>query len=150
MAINNISSLHVLYKHPNSEIGAERKRVGYKDINDMHKAKRLVGLLNRTEQRARYSTHTKGPETVPTLPDGTLSTFRSRAFQIETPALLPRGHFTSLPASQKWFKKSADVAQSTFLDVDYLSQYGTAIVPLEITSDGHFAQIEQPLQFFIE
>jgi hypothetical protein len=37
------------------------------------------------------------------------------------------------------------------LNTAYLKKWGSAVVPLEITNeDGKFAQIHQPLQFFLE
>ncbi|GAB7350856.1 hypothetical protein MBLNU459_g1384t1 [Dothideomycetes sp. NU459] len=36
------------------------------------------------------------------------------------------------------------------LNQSYLSTYGDTLVPLEVTSDGKFAQVQQPLSFFLE
>lgn len=81
---------------------------------------------------------------VPVLQDATLPTFRSAAFTPAQPQLLPRGHFASLPAVNKWFHPDSTLNQA------YLVQYSDAYVPLEITtSDGEFVRVTQPLSFFL-
>lgn len=119
--------------------------------HNMFGVRRTASLWKTTNNTIKYSTTAKTPKTVPTLPDSTLATFRSRAFQPETPALLTRGQFTSLPAAQKWFSRSAEHPhETTSLNTAYLSNFGNAIVPLEITDNGQFTQTDQPLQFFLE
>ena len=91
------------------------------------------------------------------LPDGHLETFRHEAFTVSRPALLPRGHFESLPAIQKWFVKSGN---ETSLNHDYLSNFGAATVPLELTHlagttvveeiTDSFQRAEVPLQMFLD
>jgi len=88
---------------------------------------------------------------VAVLPDGDISTF-AQAYHRGEPVLLPAGHFSSLPAIQKWFSTSGlDEDSQAFLNTAYLSKFGDTIVPLEITdAAGRFVQVEQPLQFFLE
>ncbi|KAK5120475.1 hypothetical protein LTR85_006130 [Meristemomyces frigidus] len=71
------------------------------------------------------------------------------AFDPETPVLLPRGTFESLPAVQNWFAKTSDGQQVT-LNRSYLSRFGSTIVPLEISNNDQFNRIEQSLSFFLE
>jgi hypothetical protein len=67
------------------------------------------------------------------------------------PSLLPSGSFSSVPAIQKWFLESANQGAGCHLNIEYLKKWDSAVVPLEIThEDGKFAQINQPLQFFLE
>lgn len=99
---------------------------------------------------SKYSTATKTPQTVTILPESTLATFRTRAFQKKVPALLPRGHFDTLPAIHKWFSKSGEHGIDDARLDNYLDKFGDAIVPLEITDDGRFVQVQETLQFFIK
>ncbi|GAB7339025.1 hypothetical protein MBLNU457_5689t1 [Dothideomycetes sp. NU457] len=93
--------------------------------------------------RRTYSTGSSF-DLVPILKDASLDTFRSAAFGPAAPHLLPRGHFASLPAVKKWFKRDLS------LDQTYLSQHTNTQVPLEITtSDGEFLRVNQPLSFFL-
>ena len=85
--------------------------------------------------------------TVPTLPDASLETFRSHAFQLQLPALLPRGAFSALPATSKWF---AEASGRRVLNRTYLAPFGSAIVPLEFSNDSHFTRSDQSLSFFLE
>lgn len=93
-----------------------------------------------------YSTAPR-PRKVPVLPDASLETFRRDAFEPARPALLPRQHFSRLPAVSKWFSHTADHA---VLNARYLSPFGATVVPLEITNNGQFVRIEQSLSFFLE
>jgi len=106
------------------------------------------------------TTTTKHPEAVPILPNGDLSTFRD-AYKANLPVLLPRGFYKSLPAVSKWFTPASQHAHNATspptptaaaaLDTTYLSRFGDAVVPLELTdAEGRFAQIQQSLQFFLE
>lgn len=106
-------------------------------------------------QFLRHSSHCSTPtatlRAVPILPDASLKTFRNQAFVPTVPHLLPRGSFTSIPAIKKWFHESPEHGARYHLDTKYLKKWGSAVVPLEITNeDGKFAQIFQPLQFFLE
>lgn len=108
--------------------------------------------LTRLQQCSRHShsTSTSSIRAIPVLPNATLPTFRKEAFEAAIPALLPRQHFLSLPAREKWFQQISETQTSISLNKSYLSQYGDAPVPLELTSNGAFTQIEQPLSFFLE
>lgn len=94
----------------------------------------------------RHYSAARSIKAVPKLTDATLQTFRDQAFKVETPALLPKGTFADIPAIHKWFRTSA----APRLNVDYLSRFGDATVSVEITKDGQFARVEQPMTFFLE
>ena len=87
---------------------------------------------------------------IPILDDGTVATFRNSAFTPALPALLPRDHFGYLSAVQKWFKPTSPSQFHPTLDQAYLETYSSTIVPLELTSDGKFAQIHESLGFFLK
>lgn len=103
--------------------------------------RRKLFPLRRIPLHLRHSSTTVHP--IPILPDGSLSTFRTHAFAQSLPFLLPRGHFSSLPAIKKWFLPPS-------LNVPYLSTYATTLVPLELTTPTSFAQTHQPLQLFLD
>ena len=87
---------------------------------------------------------------IPRLTDGSLSRFQQEVFIPSTPALLPRGHFKTLPAVQKWFNRSHSETDHPSLNTAYLQTFSTTIVPLEIIApDGSFARIDQPLSSFL-
>ena len=99
----------------------------------------------------RFYSSTVAPlRTVPILKDASTTTFRQEAFEPATPCLLPRGSFSSIPAVKKWFCEPSEQVPHSTLNTAYLQQWGSAVVPLEITSNGQFAQVFQPLQFFLE
>ncbi|CAD0083272.1 unnamed protein product [Aureobasidium vineae] len=111
-----------------------------------------ASLPSRLLHRSRfYTTPTSSSRAVPILPDASLTTFRDHAFVPAVPSLLPRGSFSSIPASQTWFHESSERDDCCHLNTAYLKKWGSTVVPLEITNkDGTFAQIHQPLQFFLE
>ncbi|KAK5167972.1 uncharacterized protein LTR77_006539 [Saxophila tyrrhenica] len=95
------------------------------------------------------------PRTLPVLPDASLETFRSQAYQPAIPVLLPRNTFAHLPAISKWFipryqQSGGGVAGEAALNRTYLSRFGSTIVPLEISNNEHFSRTEQSLSFFLE
>lgn len=110
------------------------------------------GVLPRhlLQQARSFLTAAPSLRVVPILADGSLKTFQQEAFIPATPALLPRGTFTTIPAIQKWFPKSPKQNGSPTLNTEYLAQWAPTVVPLEITSDGQFTQIHQPFQFFLD
>jgi hypothetical protein len=115
----------------------------------------LTKSTSLPSQLLRHSRHYTAPTSslraVPTLPDASLTTFRNLAFTPAVPCLLPRGSFSSIPAIRKWFLESSEHGVRYHLNTAYLKKWGPAVVPLEITNeDGKFAQIHQPLQFFLE
>lgn len=87
------------------------------------------------------------PHAVPILPDASLESFRKDAFEPQTPALLPRGSFSKLPAVRKWFKKQSG---RVVLNRTHLAPFGSAIVPLEFSNENHFTRSEQSLSLFLE
>ena len=87
------------------------------------------------------------PQAVPILPDTSIESFRKEALEPQTPALLPRGSFSSLPAVSKWF---TDVSGRSVLNRANLAPFGSAVVPLEFSNESHFTRSEQSLSFFLE
>jgi len=106
-----------------------------------------VNRALRTKAReCRLHSTNHGLKPVSILPDGSLQTFRQRAFEPALPFLLPRQTFNSFPAVHKWFTAS----RSPGLNQIYLSRFGATTVPLEITNNDEFTRIEQSLSFFLE
>lgn len=101
-----------------------------------------------TRHSAAYSSLSIRP--LPVLRDGSLSVFRNDAFQPALPTLMPRGHFNELPAIAKWFGTPPGDDSPPSLNTEYLDRFKDAVVPLEITSNGEFAQVHERLSFFIE
>ncbi|KAK3700443.1 hypothetical protein LTR37_015947 [Vermiconidia calcicola] len=103
-------------------------------------------IRTRTTRCSTYS-GARCLSSVAVLPDTGIQTFRERAFAPGTPALLPRKSFEGLPAVQKWFfEDSSRLA----LNRSYLSRYGSAVVPVEISNNEQFSRTEQSLSFFLE
>lgn len=100
----------------------------------------------RTAICRKYSS-AAAPHAVPILVDTSVERFRKQAFEPQLPALLPRGSFDSLPASQKWFEESSGL---TVLNGAHLAPFGAAIVPLEFSNESYFTRSEQSLSFFLE
>ncbi|OQO12298.1 hypothetical protein B0A48_02939 [Cryoendolithus antarcticus] len=84
------------------------------------------------------------------LPIGNIETFREVAFTPSKPCLLPRNHFANISAVTKWFTSSPQDDGVAHLNTRYLSRFGSTIVPLEITNEGNFTQIQQSLSLFLE
>lgn len=103
----------------------------------------------RLQKKAAYSTVSIF-RPVPVLQDSSLPTFRRDAFEAALPAILPRGHFRTLPAVSKWFTTPFGSQKHNGLNVEYLKSFEAAVVPLEITSNGSFAQVHETLGFFLE
>lgn len=102
-------------------------------------------------QNRTYTSKPSGLRAVPILGDASLTTFRDNAFIPAVPSLLPRGSFSSIPAIPKWFDASSGTPFHPILNTAYLKKWGSTVVPLEITNEGgQFAQVHQPLQFFLE
>src|SRR5947209_10043361 len=93
---------------------------------------------------------------VPKLPDWDINTFRERAFVPRLPALLPQDASRQPPASQSWFTGENKAPFSHVLRYDYLSKYGEAIVPLELTRKDEdtgtdsFERFNAPLSLFLD
>lgn len=99
-----------------------------------------------------YSTTLHSFRSVQILPDSSLDTFRRLAFKPALPTFLPRGCLKDLPAASKWFVKpdaegNLDAAE---LDTRYLSNFGSVLVPLEISNNDSFGQVQHSLNFFLE
>ena len=94
------------------------------------------------------------------LEDGSLQTFREKAFVPSKPALLPKAHFTALPSIQNWFCTTQDETGVVPLNYSYLNKFGGAIVPLEFTrlsttsaadkDEDFFQRAEVPFYIFLE
>lgn len=65
------------------------------------------------------------------LRDGSDDRFRAEAFAPALPALMPKGHFSQLPAIQKWFMHSG--GSRAHLNGSYLSTFSDAMILLELT-----------------
>lgn len=90
-------------------------------------------LAHQSLRRASSSSFQKWG-TIPTLPNDSLPTFRTHAFELSKPFLLPKGSLASIPAIQKWFTPSSSAAPLPLtLNQDYLKQYGDTMLPLEYT-----------------
>lgn len=99
----------------------------------------------------QYATQppSRGLRPVPILSDASIDTFKSQAFEPQTPTLLPRQHYSDLPAVHKWFSRDPKTGLNS-LNSTYLAKYGSTLVPLEISNNEHFARVEQSLSFFLE
>lgn len=107
------------------------------------------GIAQTFEPRCRHFAATASrPQLISILPDATLETFQNQAFTPGVPCLLP-GQFSHLPAIRTWFS-TEPIESSLSLNRDYLEQFRSTIVPIEITRNGQFTRIEQPLSFFLE
>ncbi|PNS19806.1 hypothetical protein CAC42_7773 [Sphaceloma murrayae] len=115
---------------------------GFRSAARLYKQAHFVVASSRSQKAFLHA--------VRRLPDGEVSTFRALAFGPQVPAVLPSGKFDSIPAISRWFTRAADGFQRTVLNTDYLDQFSTAIVPLELTAEGKFARIDQPLSLLLE
>ncbi|KAL1872192.1 hypothetical protein Plec18167_006795 [Paecilomyces lecythidis] len=114
--------------------------------------------VSRSRSWSAWKPNSRGHATFPDSPyrpvdileDGSVNHFRDACFESQRPALLPRGHFNSLPAFRRWFVR--DSASATQLNHEYLQQSGETIVPLELTSaeDGSFQRFNAPLALFLQ
>jgi len=84
------------------------------------------------------------------LSNAGLGTFRKSAFIPSSPALLPKGVFNHLPAVSKWFQPRAGQINGYDLNQDYIRPFGSARVPLELTTSTDFIRSEAPLALFSE
>lgn len=81
---------------------------------------------------------------VDTLHDSSIPAFRREAFNPSLPILLPRGHFRSLPALQKWFHHSPTHPPTSTLAHAYLTPFHAAVVPLELTRLSGASAVNTP------
>lgn len=88
-----------------------------------------------------------------------LETFREKHFRLSQPCLLSAEAFTALSAVRKWFRDSPQQPGRRELNLDYLSQHGHAMVPVELTrlssspspkSEDSFFRSKAPLSLFLE
>ena len=82
------------------------------------------------------------------LEDGSLQTFREKAFVPSKPALLPKAHFIGLPSIQNWFCTSQDKTGAVLLNYSYLNKFGGAMVPLEFTRLSTASAANQDVDLF--
>ncbi|KAF2196846.1 Clavaminate synthase-like protein [Delitschia confertaspora ATCC 74209] len=116
---------------------------------------RVLGLLKRS-----YSTQHRF-QPLECLDSCDLDTFRAQYFTLGTPVIL-RNHSRSISAIEKWFIPSNDNSSTKELNISYLEQYDSAIVPLELTrstagpgtpsgpaTTTSFERLEAPLSLFL-
>ena len=113
---------------------------------------------NTAQHLRSYSTPPKWSP-LKVLDGSSLEVFRSEAFNPAVPAILPRGLFSGLPASRKWFSASED-KKGLHLNNTYLSKFGDVNVPLEYTVlnapstseaiDAAFQRSEVPFKLFLD
>jgi hypothetical protein len=118
---------------------------------------RVNPRLSRNSCYRHFSTSTPRPyRPLDVLHDGSVNTFRQTSFTPEQPAILPRSHFRSLPATTRWFDPS-DQGPSP-LNPEYLRAHGAdAVVPLELTEQPtettdelSFRHFHAPLSLFLD
>lgn len=89
--------------------------------------------------------------------DGNVPSFRTRYFEPEQPAVLPKETLRAVPAASRWFAR-ADGTGAATLNYDYLSQFGDTLVPLELTQspsadqnfDESFQRFHAPFSIFLD
>lgn len=101
------------------------------------------------------------PDTLPNEND--IDHFRQQYFAAEKPAVVRSAEFSrTLPGYQKWFVQHETGSGSVGLNYEYLSKFGDAVVPLEMTAttspgegelekDGkiQFKRLHAPLSMFL-
>ena len=130
----------------------------------------LIPLMIQNSSRLRFafpsislrrtSTSTARWRPLDALENGSLKTFREKAFVPSKPALLPKAYFGALPSIHKWFHTTQDETGIVRLNHSYLSRFGDAIVPLEFTrlptasaanpDIDSFQRAEVPFYIFLE
>ena len=68
------------------------------------------------------------------LPDSSLPTFRTHAFEPSKPFLFPKGAFEHIPGTTRWFAEHSDQPGLQILNQEYLQQYGDTMLPIEYTT----------------
>ena len=99
-----------------------------------------------------------GKARVHTFPrfEGGIPEFRDAYFKVESPVLFSKTSILEpIPAIRKWFLPSSSADQTLELNYNYLAQYSSTNVPIEITrfsktGDIQFDRIGGPLQLFLE
>jgi Cupin-like domain len=99
-----------------------------------------------------YSTELR---TVHNLPSWDLTIFRDRAFIPKLPVLLPQDASKEPPASSSWFQSQDGDHSLRNLNYTHLTQFGDAIVPLELTrnheaGNATFERFNAPLSLFLD
>ena len=125
----------------------------------IQESSRLPTAFSRISRRRTY-TSTARWRPLDLLKDGSLQTFREKAFIPSRPALLPEAFSLALPSIKKWFRTNQDETKGALLDYSYLSRFGNAIVPLEFTrlftapasvqDEDSFQRAEVPFSIFLE
>jgi hypothetical protein len=88
-------------------------------------------------------------KTIPILPDHEIETLCQTAFKEQLPAHFPKGSFGYLPAVSKWFQALSSRPGIFALNHDYLQQFNTATVPLELTTPAQFIRSHAPIALFL-
>ena len=125
----------------------------------IHNPSRLRAAIPSISHRPTYTlTPTWRP--LRALEDGSLQTFREKAFVPSKPALLPKAYLNALPSIQNWFCTTHDETGGVSLNYSYLSGFGDVIVPLEFTrlstasvakeEEDSFQRAEVPFDIFLE
>jgi len=94
------------------------------------------------------------------LEDGSTDVFRQIAFVPALPAVLPRGHFSQMPALKSWFIPQRTGGEILKLNQGYLRPHAETNVPLELTGishastsncrEGTFQRVRAPLSLFLD
>ena len=125
----------------------------------IQESSKLSSAFSRISLRRIY-TSTARWRPLGVLKDGSLQTFREKAFIPSRPALLPKAFCLALPSIKKWFRTNQDETKGALLDYSYLSRFGDVIVPLEFTrlftapapvpQGDSFQRAEVPFNIFLE
>ena len=84
------------------------------------------------------------------LPNASLDEFRNSAFLPSRPVLFPKASFKIFPAVNKWFQPSRHDSNISVLNQNYLRPFGSAVVPLELTTPHSFVRSNAPLAIFLD
>ncbi|GAM87767.1 hypothetical protein ANO11243_057950 [Dothideomycetidae sp. 11243] len=124
-------------------------KIGHLMFLQACKPPRIIGWGSWSKSSLRSISHIKQ---VLRLPDASLETFKSQAFNPGLPFLLPKANFADAPATSKWFRPGSTIKgeTNTALNTEYLNQFANVNVPLEITTSDSFAQVHQPLLILLQ
>ena len=94
------------------------------------------------------------------LTEPSVTTFRKHAYESSRPFIIASNSLRQTPAIKKWFLDRGDDSSWSSPNYEYLSQFSTALVSLEVTllqsiNDGgrapkNFYRSEAPLSLFLE
>ena len=111
---------------------------------------RHIPRIHNATQRRLSSSAASGWKDLVVLPNGSHDEFRNSAFVPSRPVVFPKASFTSFPAVKKWFRPSRHDPDISELNQDYLRPFGSAIVPLELTTAHNFIRSNAPLALFLD